>query len=100
MKRLKVYLTQSAPPHLIKNTHTPCQSYVYGCGVRKVWTKEFQNLEKSSQQIKRLKEMLTELGMEGRPTIEKAKAIKAKRDFAQELGEYLAWNRVFVLGSG
>jgi len=55
--------------------------------VRKVWTKEFQNLEKPSQQIKRLKEILSELGMAGRFTLQQAKDIKEKRELAQELGE-------------
>ena len=55
--------------------------------MRKVWTKEFQNLEKPSQQIKRLKEILSELGMAGRFTLQQAKDIKEKRELAQELGE-------------
>jgi hypothetical protein len=60
---------------------------VLACGVRKVWTKEFQNIPKSSQQIKRLKELLTELGMSGRFTLQQAKGIKDKRELAQELGK-------------
>jgi F0F1-type ATP synthase beta subunit len=51
-----------------------------------VWTKEFQDLPTSSQQIKRLKNILADLGMDGRLSMEKAKAIKAKRDLAKELG--------------
>lgn len=64
------------------------QSYVNACGVRKVWAKEFQNLDKPSQQIKRVKELLAELGMDGRPSMEKAKVIKERREFAQELGSW------------
>jgi hypothetical protein len=60
---------------------------VLACGVRKVWTKEFQTIQKSSQQIKRLKEILTELGMSGRFRLQQAKAIKEKRELAQELGK-------------
>ena len=39
------------------------------------------------QQIAKLKEMLAELGMEGRYSMEKAKEIKAKREFEQELAD-------------
>ena len=42
-----------------------------------------------SQQIRKLKEMLSELGMSGRMSLEQAKSIKAKRELAQELGEFL-----------
>jgi hypothetical protein len=59
---------------------------VLACGVRKVWAKEFQDHPKPSQQIKRLKEILTDLGMTGRFTLQQAKMIKEKREMAQELG--------------
>lgn len=59
------------------------------CGVRKIWKKEFADLDTPSGQIKRLKEILKDLGMTGRLTLEKAKAIKAEREFAQELSTYL-----------
>ncbi|KDQ61478.1 hypothetical protein JAAARDRAFT_30914 [Jaapia argillacea MUCL 33604] len=61
------------------------KSFVVACGVRKVWSKEFQGLDQPSQQIKHLKEILAGLGMTGRLSLEKAKAIKEKREFAQEL---------------
>ena len=60
---------------------------VLACGVRKVWAKEFQNHLRSSQQIKRLKEILTDLGMTGRFTLQQAKLIKENRELAQELGK-------------
>lgn len=56
--------------------------------MRKVWAKEFRNVPKPSQQIKRLKEVLAELGMTGRLSLEQAKAIEEKRDLAQELGAF------------
>lgn len=56
--------------------------------MRKVWSKEFQDLERPSQQIKRLKEILEELGMGGRPSMEKARSIKEKRALAKELGSW------------
>jgi hypothetical protein len=54
-----------------------------------MWAKEFKDLDTPSQQIKRLKEILTELGMTGRLSLEQAKAIKEKRELAQELGGLL-----------
>jgi len=69
------------------------QSYVLACGVRKVWSKIFAISPSSKDQIPpkaqiaKLKEMLSELGMEGRYTMEKAKAIREKREFEKELGE-------------
>ncbi|KAJ8456902.1 hypothetical protein ONZ45_g18535 [Pleurotus djamor] len=61
-------------------------SFVVACGVRKVWSKVFADIERPSQQISKLKEILAELGMTGRLSIEKAKAIREKRELAQELG--------------
>ncbi|KAJ3561178.1 hypothetical protein NP233_g10356 [Leucocoprinus birnbaumii] len=60
---------------------------VAACGIRKVWSKVFQGLDTPSQQIKKLKEILHELGMTGRMSMEKAKAIREKREFEQELRE-------------
>lgn len=45
----------------------------------------FQDLDTPQQQIKKLKEILTDLGMTGRMSMEQAKAIKEKRELAQEL---------------
>ncbi|EGN96990.1 hypothetical protein SERLA73DRAFT_185250 [Serpula lacrymans var. lacrymans S7.3] len=67
------------------------KAIVYACGVRKVWSKEFQNIDKPSQQIKKIKDVIAELGMNGRPTLEKAKAIKAKRELAKELEDVRAF---------
>jgi hypothetical protein len=62
------------------------QGLVVACGIRKMWAKEFKDIDTPSQQIKRLKEILAELGMTGRLSLEQAKAIKEKRELAQELG--------------
>ncbi|KAK7048236.1 E3 ubiquitin isg15 ligase trim25-like protein [Favolaschia claudopus] len=61
------------------------KSLVVACGVRKQWGKIFKDVDSSSQQIKILKQTLTDLGMTGRMSLEQAKTIKAKREFAQEL---------------
>lgn len=61
------------------------QSFVTACGVRKVWSKELKDMSERDQ-ISRIKQILAQLGMTGRLSLEKAKAIKAKRELAQELG--------------
>jgi hypothetical protein len=62
-----------------------------------MWSKEFQGLDSSSQQIRRLKEILADLGMTGRLSLDRAKAIKEQRELAKELGFWvqfldLHWN--------
>lgn len=64
------------------------QSFVVACGVRKQWAREFKGMEGPSEQIRRLKQILADLGMTGRMSLEQAKAIRAKRELAQELGEH------------
>ena len=63
---------------------------VVACGVRKVWAKEFKNIDSKSEQIRHLKRMLSDLGMSGRMSMEQAKAIKEKREFEQELGKHFS----------
>ena len=83
IKRLKVQFSvfHYRPARLINN-----KSFVLACGVRKVWSKAFQGLDTPQEQIKKLKGILVELGMTGRMSMEQAKAIKQKRELAQELG--------------
>jgi hypothetical protein len=66
-------------------TVSKLKAIVVACGIRKMWKKEFADLDTPSGQIKRLKEILKDLGMTGRLTLEKAKTIKAERELAQEL---------------
>ncbi|KAF9647204.1 hypothetical protein BDM02DRAFT_3270450 [Thelephora ganbajun] len=75
------------------------KSLVVACGVRKVWSKEFKGLDKPSAQIKRLNSILSELGMTGRMSMEQARAIKAKREFAQELEDVKDFEKKVVGGS-
>ena len=58
------------------------------CGVRKQWAREFRGLDRPAEQIHRLKQILADLGMSGRMSLEQAKVIRAKRELAQELGEW------------
>ena len=72
---------------------------VVACGTRKVWKKEFEGLDKPSQQIKRLHSILGDLGMTPRYSLEKAKAIRERRELAQELSGYPFNRRASVLNS-
>ncbi|KAK9727670.1 hypothetical protein K7432_001653 [Basidiobolus ranarum] len=59
--------------------------YIGKCGVRKMWFREFKGIEdKPKLQIKKLKEILAELGVTGRVTIEKCKKIQAERELRAE----------------
>ncbi|KAJ6512129.1 hypothetical protein C8R47DRAFT_1314175 [Mycena vitilis] len=67
------------------------KSLVLACGVRKAWAKEFKDVDSPSQQIRMLKQILTDLGMSGRMSLEQAKAIKLRRELAQELEDVQAF---------
>ncbi|KAF8628702.1 hypothetical protein AX17_005925 [Amanita inopinata Kibby_2008] len=79
---------KKAPEALSKDEDTikRLKSLVVACGVRKVWSKVFEGVDKPSQQIRKLKEILSDLGMTGRFSLEQARAIREKRELAQELG--------------
>ncbi|KAJ2726552.1 hypothetical protein GGI07_000494 [Coemansia sp. Benny D115] len=79
-------------------TITNLKNYINKCGVRKVWAKELAGMN-GAQQVRHLKKMLEDLGMEGRPTLEKCKQIKAKRELQQEL-EAISGNTIIENGSG
>ncbi|KAI8089833.1 uncharacterized protein BX664DRAFT_334019 [Halteromyces radiatus] len=61
------------------------KSYIYKCGVRKVWQKELADCPTKKSQINKLKKILQDLGMDGRPTLEKCEAIKAERELRAEI---------------
>ncbi|KAH9951118.1 hypothetical protein B0H21DRAFT_719639 [Amylocystis lapponica] len=74
------------------------KSFVVACGVRKVWAKEFKDLASPAEQIRRLKAILGDLGMSGRMSLEQAKAIRAKRELAQELEDVQKFEKNIVSG--
>jgi hypothetical protein len=55
------------------------------CGVRKQWTRELNGLSTSAQ-IAQIRNILNDLGMEGRMSLEQARMIRVRRELAQELG--------------
>ncbi|KAJ7134502.1 hypothetical protein C8R44DRAFT_427027 [Mycena epipterygia] len=67
------------------------KSLVLACGVRRIWAKVFKDVDSPSQQIRMLKQILSDLGMSGRMSLEQAKAIKEKRELAQELEDVQAF---------
>ncbi|KAH6644094.1 hypothetical protein C7974DRAFT_419639 [Boeremia exigua] len=61
------------------------QSWLVKCGIRKVWSKELAKCDTPKDKIRHLKGLLSDVGMEGRFSDEKAAAIKEKREFAKDL---------------
>ncbi|CAO3681058.1 unnamed protein product [Umbelopsis vinacea] len=61
------------------------KNYIHKCGVRKIWSKELADCETTSSQIARLKSILHDLGVQGRPTLEKCEAVKSERELKAEI---------------
>lgn len=62
------------------------------CGVRKHWVKELEG-KNVNQSISHVRQILRDLGMEGRPTLKKAEQVKLQRE-EQEVLEELAKNEI------
>ncbi|KAL1917325.1 uncharacterized protein VTP21DRAFT_4981 [Calcarisporiella thermophila] len=58
------------------------KGYINKCGVRKIWSKELAGIESPRSQIKKLKQMLADLGIEG--TNQKCKKIREMRELQAE----------------
>jgi len=61
------------------------QGWLIKCGIRKLWGKELATYSTAKAKINHLKGMLKEAGMEGRYSVEKASAIKERRELAADL---------------
>lgn len=61
------------------------QSELLKCGVRKFWSKELAPFETSKAKIAHLKSMLRDIGMTGRFSADKAKAIKERRELEADV---------------
>ncbi len=59
---------------------------MFKCGVHKVWKRELDGLS-DEQAIAKLRQILRDLGMEGRPSLEKCREIKARREYEAEIRE-------------
>ena len=61
------------------------QGWLVKCGIRKVWGKELKPYETPKAKIKHLKDMLSDAGMTGRYSVEKASQIKEQREMAADI---------------
>ena len=61
------------------------QGWLVKCGIRKLWGKELKPYETPKAKIKHLKDMLSEVGMTGRYSQEKANQIKEARELAADI---------------
>ena len=61
------------------------QGWLIKCGIRKLWGKELASYPNSKTKIRHLKEMLAEVGMTGRYSVEKASGIREERELKSEL---------------
>ncbi|KAL2426228.1 hypothetical protein ABEF95_002256 [Exophiala dermatitidis] len=61
------------------------QGWLVKCGIRKLWGKELKPYETPKAKIKHLKEMLADVGMTGRYSIEKANQIREARELAADI---------------
>ncbi|KAI9591697.1 hypothetical protein BDF19DRAFT_499179 [Syncephalis fuscata] len=60
------------------------KKYILKCGVRKQWSKELADCKTGKEQIRRLQSILEELGIKGRPTLDKCKQVAIKRELKAE----------------
>ncbi|KAL4755556.1 hypothetical protein BDW72DRAFT_164060 [Aspergillus terricola var. indicus] len=61
------------------------QGWLIKCGVRKMWARELAPYDTPKAKIKHLKDMLKDVGMEGRYSLEKARQIKEERELREDL---------------
>ncbi|KAF1984463.1 hypothetical protein K402DRAFT_455917 [Aulographum hederae CBS 113979] len=61
------------------------QSHLLACGIRKVWSRYLAKYSSNSEKIAHLKELLKDVGMEGRFSAEKAQKIKDERELKAEM---------------
>lgn len=61
------------------------QGELVKCGVRKLWHRELATYDTSKAKINHLKQMLKDVGMTGRFSEQKAKAIKERRELEADL---------------
>ena len=61
------------------------QGWLVKCGIRKLWHRELASYDTAKAKIRHLKEMLTDAGMTGRFSIEKANQIREERELKADL---------------
>jgi len=63
------------------------KKFVRECGCKKIWSKEFSGCTTANSIIKILKNMLRDLGIEGKPSLAKCKAIATRRELLKDCEE-------------
>lgn len=63
------------------------QGWLVKCGVRKIWGKELAPYDTPKLKIKHLRDLLSQIGMTGRFSAEKAKQIREERELRADLEE-------------
>lgn len=61
------------------------QGWLVKCGIRKMWSRELAPYLTPKEKIRHLKAMLKDAGMEGRPSLEKARQIREERELKEDL---------------
>lgn len=61
------------------------QGWLVKCGIRKMWWRELAPYETPKAKIKHLKQMLEEVGMKGRYSVDKARQIREERELKADL---------------
>lgn len=61
------------------------QGWLVKCGIRKLWGKELKPYDTPKAKIKHLKDMLFNVGMTGRYSVEKASQIKERRELKADI---------------
>ena len=71
------------------------QGWLVKCGIRKLWGKELKPYETPKAKINHLKEMLSDAGMTGRYSAEKAAQIKEARELAAEMEDVKEGDKIW-----
>lgn len=85
-KKAPAKATQNAQPVSADEAEIKrLQGWLVKCGIRKLWHKELAPFDRPKAKINHLKGMLSDVGMVGRYSLEKAEAIKEQRELAADL---------------
>lgn len=76
------------------------QGWLVKCGIRKMWWRELQPYETPKAKIKHLKDMLEDVGMKGRYSLEKARQIRDERELKADLEQIQQGAKQWGTGSG
>lgn len=61
------------------------QGWLVKCGIRKMWSRELAPYDTAKAKIRHLKDMLSDAGMKGRCSLEKARQIREERELKADL---------------